>query len=129
MSLSFLRPVALPRPATIRQFFKISNARSYSTLLTSEAPVSTTESTPSPLAGPAAPSKPYRVLLSPSNHYPIYQISKRGGNKHETKVKNIQGDIQALRNDLQELLSEPGKEKATVLLNSVTGQLVVKVRC
>lgn len=124
MSLPFLRPSRLPRPSTIRQFLRATNTRTYSTPSTpstSETPSSTPSSPPTPS------TKPYRVLLSPSNQYPVYQISKRGGNKHETKIKNIQGDIQALRSDLQELLSEEGKEKVDVMLKNVNGQLVVKV--
>ncbi|EHL02517.1 putative 54S ribosomal protein IMG2, mitochondrial [Glarea lozoyensis 74030] len=122
MSLPFLRPSSLPRPSTIRQFLRATNTRTYSTPSTPSTPEPTT-STPSPIN---ASTKPYRVLLSPSNQYPVYQISKRGGNKHETKIKNIQGDVQALRSDLQELLSEEGKEKVDVMLKNSNGQLVVK---
>jgi large subunit ribosomal protein L49 len=134
MSLPFLRPSGLPRPSTIRQFLKISSVRSYSAPTTpGTTPLSTakTSVTSSPSASPAdslKPSKPYRVLLSPSNQYPVYQISKRGGNMHLTKIKNIQGDIQALRNDLQEFLREPGGEKGEVTVRNITGQIVVKVR-
>jgi large subunit ribosomal protein L49 len=128
MSLSFLRPARLPRPSTIRQFLKISNVRNYSTPTSSGTPAPTIQSTPPTKAAPAKPSKPYRVLLSPSNQYPVYQDTKRGGNKQETKIKNIQGDIQAMRRDLQELLSEPGKAQVDVTIKDISGQLVVRVR-
>jgi hypothetical protein len=58
----------------------------------------------------------------------VYQDTKRGGNKQETKIKNIQGDIQAMRRDLQELLSEPGKAQVDVTIKDISGQLVVRVR-
>lgn len=98
MSLPFLQPRALPRPSTIRQFLRYSTS---------------------------AP-KPYRVLLSPSNQLPVYQQSKRGGNKLQTKIKNITGDIQKLRADLQKLL-EVEDEKEVQIKAVVEGQIIVKV--
>lgn len=99
MSLSFLQPRALPRPSTIRQFLRYSST--------------------------SAP-KPYKVLLSPSNQLPVYQQSKRGGNKLQTKIKNITGDIQQLRSDLQILL-EVADEKEVQIKAVVEGQIIVKV--
>ncbi|CAG8983239.1 hypothetical protein HYALB_00002675 [Hymenoscyphus albidus] len=99
MSFPFLRPSALPRPSTILQFLR------HSTSLISR--------------------KPYQVLLSPSNQLPVYQHTKRGGNKLETKIKNIMGDIQQLRADLRKLLAVED-EKEVQIKAVVEGQIIVK---
>ena len=59
--------------------------------------------------------------------FPVYQMSKRGGNMHLTKIKNIQGDIQALRSDLHDLLGVPVGDKGEIMVQNVTGQIIVKV--
>ncbi|CAG8950811.1 hypothetical protein HYFRA_00003027 [Hymenoscyphus fraxineus] len=100
MSLPFLRPSALPRPSTILQFLRHSSTSPNS-------------------------RKPYQVLLSHSNQLPVYQHSKGGGNKLETKIKNITGDIQQLRADLRKLLAVED-EKEVRIKAVVEGQIVVK---
>lgn len=55
----------------------------------------------------------------------MYQLRKRGGNMHITKVKHIEGDIEVLKADLQDALGlENGKD---VVINQLTRHIIVKV--
>lgn len=115
MALPFLRPMALPRPATIHHFLGIARvsttASSTANTITSPIPTSML-------------SKSYRISLTPSKQYPVYTLSKRGGNMKLTKIRRIEGDVAALRTELQEALGLPQKE---VVINQLTKHIIVKV--
>jgi large subunit ribosomal protein L49 len=120
--LLFLRPMALPRLSTLHRFLGIVKASTIATSATASIiPPPPTQST-TPLAHP----KPYRITLTPSNNYPIYTMAKRGGNMKLTRVKRIEGNVAALRNDLREAL---GLEEKDVTINQLTRHIIVKVCC
>jgi large subunit ribosomal protein L49 len=119
MPLLFLRPMALPRPSTIHCFLGIAKASTTATSASS-SPV---PPPPAQAATPAKP-KPYRITLTPSKNLPVYTLAKRGGNMKLTKVRRIEGDVTALRNDLRAALELDEKE---VTINQLTRQIIVKV--
>lgn len=126
MNLSFLRPLALPRAATLRAFLTITTA---SAPKPTPIPIIISSSTTTPFtpaSGPQSSSSnlPYHVQRTPSNSLPIYLLWKRGGNMHQTKVRKITGDVLRLRQDLQDFL---GADKTEVVVNSLTRQIIVKV--
>jgi large subunit ribosomal protein L49 len=51
-------------------------------------------------------------------------MAKRGGNMKLTKLRRIEGDVTALRNDLREAL---GLEEKEVTINQLTRHIIVKV--
>ncbi len=53
-------------------------------------------------------------------------MAKRGGNMKLTRVKRIEGNVAALRNDLREAL---GLEEKDVTINQLTRHIIVKVCC
>ncbi|TVY68895.1 54S ribosomal protein img2 [Lachnellula suecica] len=113
--LSFLRPRALPRASTINHFLG-APGRSLTTA---------TSSTPPPsLESAISSSRPYRIALTKSKEYPVYHLNKRGGNMHITKVKHIEGDIEALKADLQKTLKL--KDAKEVVINQLTRHIIVK---
>jgi large subunit ribosomal protein L49 len=111
MSLSFLRPLALPRASTLTRFLGI-------------AKVSTTTASSITPPAPSAPAKPYRVERTGSNNLPVYLLSKRGGNLKQTRVRRIEGKIAVLRAELQELLKV---DESEVTINQLTQQIIIKV--
>ncbi|KAF8857033.1 hypothetical protein BDZ45DRAFT_691219 [Acephala macrosclerotiorum] len=115
--LTFLRPMALPRPSTINYF--LSAAR-LSTTTSASKPIL---STPSGVAAIEPKVYTYRITRTPSNNYPIYTLSKRGGNMKLTKIRRIEGDANALRRDLVVAL---GLEEKEVVVNQLTRHVVVK---
>ncbi|KAH8595273.1 putative 54S ribosomal protein IMG2, mitochondrial [Bisporella sp. PMI_857] len=116
MSLSFLRPMGMPRPSTLKHFLGIANAS------TSASPVTASkQSTPS---APSTIPKPYRIARSGTNNLPVYLLWKRGGNLHQTKVRKIEGNIKALRSDLLQALR---LEEKDIMINQLTQQIIIKV--
>ncbi|KFX88615.1 hypothetical protein V490_07513 [Pseudogymnoascus sp. VKM F-3557] len=114
--MSFLRPLALPRAATLTRF-----------LSTSPAVQSTTEATSSTsTSSPAASSQSleYRVSRTPSAQLPIYLLAKRGGNLKQTRVKKIEGNIAQLREDLKVALGI--EEDREIQVNHLTRHIIVK---
>lgn len=85
---------------------------------------------PSPLSRPPQPGDPpltplpYHVHRTASQQLPIYNLAKRGGNLHQTRIRKIEGDVDALRRELMEALGRGEKE---VVINRLTGHIVVKV--
>ncbi|TVY92991.1 54S ribosomal protein IMG2, mitochondrial [Lachnellula willkommii] len=73
---------------------------------------------------PISPSKPYRIALTKSKEYPVYHLNKRGGNMHITKIKHIEGDIDALKADLQRTLKL--QDAKDVVINQLTRHIIVK---
>lgn len=114
--MSFLRPLALPRAATLTRF-----------LSTSTEAASSTTSTSSTTSSPSAPSQSleYRVSRTPSAQLPIYLLAKRGGNLKQTRVKKIEGNIAQLREDLKVALGI--EEDREIQVNHLTRHIIVKV--
>lgn len=119
----FLRPMALPRPSTITRF--LSTARASSTA--NPAPAATAAPAPASTSqaekGTAAAAA-YWVTKTGTHGIPVYQLSKRGGNLHQTKVRRIEGDIMALRTDLQTALRLEDRE---IVINQLTQHIIIKV--
>jgi large subunit ribosomal protein L49 len=112
MLLPFLRPMALPRPATLNRFLGISR-------LSTITPAAEASSLPTP-----PPARPYLVTKTPSNQYPIYTLKKRGGNMKLTRIRKIEGDLAALKADLTAALKVEEKD---VTINQLTRHIIVKV--
>lgn len=66
----------------------------------------------------------YTVRRTPSNELPIYHLSKNGGNKKLTKIRKIEGDRLALRDELRTALQLSDKECS---VNHLTGHILLKV--
>lgn len=68
---------------------------------------------------------PYHVHRTPSQQLPVYHLAKGGGgNLHLTKIRKIDGDIKALRNDLQQAL---GLKDEHIAVNQLTRHIMIKV--
>ncbi|EON67028.1 hypothetical protein W97_06145 [Coniosporium apollinis CBS 100218] len=93
---------------------------------TSRSSRSSRNSSSSPSAAPRPPTTTplkYHVSRTPSSQLPVYKLAKSGGNLHQTRVKKIAGDVQALRQDMQKLLGLPEKD---VMINTVTQHVIIK---
>lgn len=123
MSLQFLRPMALPRPTTLRYFLGVSklSTNSASSNPTNEA-ILTSTSTASQTTSATVPNQPYYVYRTPSKNLPIYALGKAGGNLKQTKIKKIEGDIMKLKAQLEEAFFN--KE---IRVNQLTKQIIIKV--
>ena len=113
--MSFLRPLALPRAATLTRFLSTSPAVQSTTEVTSTTSSSTT----------STQSLEYRVSRTPSAQLPIYLLAKRGGNLKQTRVKKIEGNIAQLREDLKVALGI--EEDREIQVNHLTRHIIVKV--
>ncbi|KFZ16773.1 hypothetical protein V501_02072 [Pseudogymnoascus sp. VKM F-4519 (FW-2642)] len=111
--MSFLRPLALPRAATLTRF-----------LSTSPAVQSSTEASTSTSTTSSTQSLEYRVSRTPSAQLPIYLLAKRGGNLKQTRVKKIEGNIAQLREDLKVALGI--EEDREIQVNHLTRHIIVK---
>ncbi|QSZ31428.1 hypothetical protein DSL72_000993 [Monilinia vaccinii-corymbosi] len=122
MSLQFLRPLALPRPTTIRYFLGVARL---STNPISSRPIneatSTSSSTPSQTTSAAVPNQPYWVSRTPSKNLPVYLLAKAGGNLKQTKIRKIEGDIMKLKEQLEEAFSNK-----QIRVNQLTKQIIIK---
>lgn len=81
-----------------------------------------------PATQPQIPLTPplYHVGRSKTKNLPVYTDYKRGGNLHQTYVRKLTGDLQALRDELQSWLQ---KKDADITINTLTGMVVVKGHC
>ena len=154
--MPFLRPLPLPRPKSIYLVQRqISNqphpcqSGQGLPLLRQRVQRSSTDRT-SPAAALRLPSKPeasqrtspatkssaqgdpaalsplpYHVHRTASQKLPIYHLAKRGGNLHQTRIRKIEGDVEKLR---EELVASLALEKETVMINRLTGHIIIKVR-
>ncbi|KAH6637125.1 mitochondrial large subunit ribosomal protein-domain-containing protein [Chaetomium tenue] len=119
-------PKATPQSTTLA-------ARNYSTPTEPASPAATptSTSTPAPPAPPASTpsttptttSHPYTVHRTPSNQLAVYHLSKRGGNMKLTAIKKVEGDRARFR---AALAQELGVEEKTVVVNNLTGHVIVK---
>ncbi|RKF54050.1 putative mitochondrial large ribosomal subunit [Golovinomyces cichoracearum] len=65
----------------------------------------------------------YCVRRTPSNQLPIYHIEKNGGNKKLTRIRKVEGNVKALRDELREAMNLTEKE---CTINHLTGHVLVK---
>lgn len=79
---------------------------------------------PSTPAAATRPPRPYLVSRTPSLNLPVYNDSKRGGNKKLTILKKIEGDARALKDALR---TELGLEEGQIKINHVTGHIEIAV--
>lgn len=63
------------------------------------------------------------ISRTAGNNIPVYLLRKRGGNMALTKIRKIEGDINALRNDLQEWF---GVKENEVVVNQLTKHILIK---
>ncbi|RFU30848.1 hypothetical protein B7463_g5487, partial [Scytalidium lignicola] len=110
LPMYFLRPLSLPRASTLSRFLGISR-------------LSTSTSTTSSSSTTTANALPYRISRTPSKNLPIYLLAKAGGNQKQTKLRRIEGNISALKSDLQQELGLGEKE---VVINQLTKQIIIK---
>lgn len=68
---------------------------------------------------------PYHVHRTASQKLPIYHLAKRGGNLHQTRIRKIEGDVGKLR---EELVASLALKEETVVINRLTGHIIIKVR-
>lgn len=143
LPLTFLRPLALPRASAIRYFLSASHLSTTTTTSSTTPAITTPQSSPSSAASApslaasspfasssssssptSAAKQPYNIIRTPSNNLPIYLLAKRGGNLKQTRLRKIEGDVGALRSDLQQAL---GLEEKECVINRVTSHIVIKV--
>ncbi|GAM83242.1 hypothetical protein ANO11243_012280 [Dothideomycetidae sp. 11243] len=86
------------------------------------APLRVVDAEPIP-ASQQSPNLPYYVTRTPSNELPVYNLAKAGGNKPLTRIRKIDGDIEALREALQHHF-QLKRDECTV--NHLTRQVLVK---
>lgn len=124
MSLQLLRSMALHRPTTLRCFqgaARLSTTPGLSSIASETISISTSTSS---IAAPVEGSRQkYHVYRTPSNQLPVYHLSKSGGNRKQTKIRKIEGDIGELKAQLEEAFFN--KE---IKINSLTKQVIIKVR-
>jgi large subunit ribosomal protein L49 len=133
-----LRQTLLRRAAAPSRFFNLQTPSVLSSVPFCRRITTSTDSSPStpPPTSPAdlpaftstqstpAARPPYLVSRTPSLFLPVYQDTKRGGNKKLTVLKKIEGDVRALKEDLKtELKLEDGQIK----INHVTGHIEIVV--
>ncbi|KAI9653698.1 MAG: hypothetical protein M1831_005726 [Alyxoria varia] len=52
-----------------------------------------------------APTKAYFVRRTPSRYLPVYELTKAGGSLKQTRVRKIDGEVQKLKEGLEEVLA------------------------
>jgi len=75
------------------------------------------ERTPEPL--------PYFIYRTVNNNLPVYQEYKAGGNKLQTRIRRVEGNLQFLKNQIEEAFQ---MEKGGVTVNPLTKHIIVKGR-
>jgi large subunit ribosomal protein L49 len=90
-------------------------------------------SKPSPIPAALPSRTPYTITRTASQQLPIYQLSKAGGNKHLTKLRKVDGDLNQLKSDIRAALGvedfvidRMGRKKENVAINWTTRQIVVR---
>ncbi|KAL2039568.1 hypothetical protein N7G274_007840 [Stereocaulon virgatum] len=138
--MSFLRPLSLPRLSSIHPLQRRLLIQSCPQMQrrgeVTKAEDLANNSPSSPLS-PAAHSPvqpksqssidltplPYHVHRTPSQKLPIYQVAKRGGNLHQTRIRKIEGDVEKLRDEIRIAL---GLKEERVVINRLNGNIIVK---
>ncbi|KAF2758187.1 hypothetical protein EJ05DRAFT_538415 [Pseudovirgaria hyperparasitica] len=143
LSLSFLRPLAPPQPATIRSFMRINSPQirrletsAPSSRISNIEPVavpatsphSAATQTPSDITktdasgsrAPAAEKLPYFVQRTPSGQLPVYRDSKAHGMKKLVKIRKLHGNLDVLATEIKDHLELPNTH---VNINRLTGHI------
>jgi large subunit ribosomal protein L49 len=68
---------------------------------------------------------PYFVHRTENNNFPVYQEYKAGGNKLQTRIRRVEGNLQFLRDQIESALR---MEKGQVKISSLAGHVIVKGR-
>ncbi|PWW74925.1 hypothetical protein C7212DRAFT_207641 [Tuber magnatum] len=68
---------------------------------------------------------PYFVYRTENNNLPVYQEYKAGGNKLQTRIRRVEGDLRFLRNQIENAFQ---MQKGQVKINSLAGHVIVKGR-
>lgn len=133
LPLLFLRPLPPPRPQYIHRFLRqITTTRPKSPyppcspqtpILTAAADSTYTSPSTSPAVAALAPLS-YHVHRTASQQLPVYQLAKRGGNLHQTKIRKIEGRVEDLRDELRRVL---GLKEEQVVVNQLTKHIIIKV--
>ncbi|KAI8627202.1 mitochondrial large subunit ribosomal protein-domain-containing protein [Xylariaceae sp. FL1651] len=93
------------------------------TLATATPVTSEPTTSPAPSETKAPSQLPYFVGRSNLNNLSVYHKKKRGGNLKLTLVKNGEGDLKALKEDIKDALKLPDGD---VSVNSVTKHIVIR---
>ena len=134
-------------PTSVRPSPSTLPKKPASASLSASSPTQTQKS-PSPIPSPSSPSAasqtptqsqsssppqqqqphrplPYHVHRTPSQHLPVYHLRKNGGNLHQTLIRKVSGESNALRKELVRELKIPNDK---IKVNNVNGHVVIKVR-
>lgn len=121
---------SLPRPKESRASRRTAHPRKdrhYPTRQPTHRQITSPKLIPDPVtplpAAQCAPNLPYYVTRTPSNELPIYTLRKRGGNMLLTRVKKVDGSVEALRDELRTVL---GLEEKQVVINPLTRHVMLK---
>lgn len=68
---------------------------------------------------------PYFVSRTGNNNLPVYQEYKAGGNKPQIRIRKVEGNLQFLKNQIEEAF-QIGKGGVTV--NPLAGHVIIKGR-
>ena len=68
---------------------------------------------------------PYYVHRTPTGNLPVYQEIRSGGNRHQTRIRRVEGDLQFLIRQIHEALE---LDKKDIIFNSLTSQVIIKGR-
>ncbi|RPA98908.1 hypothetical protein L873DRAFT_1807605 [Choiromyces venosus 120613-1] len=82
------------------------------------------EGVPSPVNRTFEPL-PYFVSRTENNNLPVYQEYKAGGNKLQTRIRRIEGNLSFLKKQIEEAFQ---MEKGHVTINYRVGHVIVKGR-
>ncbi|KAF2770932.1 hypothetical protein EJ03DRAFT_269506 [Teratosphaeria nubilosa] len=121
--MPFLRPWAFPKQSTVRHFLRFSTT----SRCHQEAAQVRQRLTVEPIdllpAEECAPNLPYFVSRSRNQELPVYTETKRGGSLKQTRIKNVDGSPQALRDAVSHYLGLGEKE---AVVNPVNKHIVLK---
>ncbi|KAF8250116.1 hypothetical protein K440DRAFT_541817, partial [Wilcoxina mikolae CBS 423.85] len=66
---------------------------------------------------------PYFVHRSKSQNFPVYEEAKRGGNMLQTRIRKVEGNADALR---EQLMAQLNLEKDRIFVNHLTRHVIIK---
>lgn len=67
---------------------------------------------------------PYFISRTENNNLPVYQEYKEGGNKLQVRIRRVEGNLQFLKNQIEEAF----QMKGGVRINPLAGHVIVKGR-
>jgi len=84
------------------------------------------EDAPNPVKRKIEPL-PYFVYRTEHNNLPVYQEYRAGGNRLQTRIRKVEGNLQFLRDQIEDAF-QMEKGKGQVKINSLAGHVIVKGR-